>query len=140
MRAHYLSKEFERKYLCPLKYFLGIEVLRSIKLIFLSQRKYTLDLLVETSMSACQPIDTTLDREVKLYVEPNQVPYDKERYQILVGRLMYLAHTRLYIVYVLSVISQFMHNPEEQHDCRYAYFKIFEINSREGNFVYKKRK
>ena len=26
---------------------------------------------------------------------PNQIPIDKERYQILVRKLLYLAHTRL---------------------------------------------
>jgi hypothetical protein len=46
----YLSKEFEMKDLGPLKYFLGIEVSRSNKGIFLCQRKYTLDLLQETGM------------------------------------------------------------------------------------------
>ena len=28
---------------------------------------------------------------------------------------MYLAHTRLDLVYALSIISHFMHDPEEQH-------------------------
>ena len=28
---------------------------------------------------------------------------------------MYLAHTRLDLAYALSIVSQFMHNPEEQH-------------------------
>ena len=49
----YLSSEFEMKDLGHLKYFLGIEVSQSDKGIFLSQRKYTLDLLQETGMSAC---------------------------------------------------------------------------------------
>ena len=49
----YLSSEFEIKDLGHLKYFLGIEVSRSDKGIFLSQRKYALDLLQETGMSAC---------------------------------------------------------------------------------------
>ena len=49
----YLSKEFEMKDLGPLKYFLGIEVSWSNKGIFISQEKYVLDLLQETSMSAC---------------------------------------------------------------------------------------
>ena len=39
----YLSKEFEM--IGSLKYFLGIEVSRSKEGIFLSQRKYALDLL-----------------------------------------------------------------------------------------------
>jgi hypothetical protein len=81
----------------------------------LSQRKYTLDLLEETGMSACQPTDTPIEGGSKLFVEPDQVPADKGRYQRLVGRLMYLAHTRPDLAYVLSVVSQFMHNPGEQH-------------------------
>jgi hypothetical protein len=66
---NYLSKEFEMKDLGPLKYFLGIEVSRSRKGIFLSQRKYTLDLLQETGMSACQPADTLVEEGWKLYVD-----------------------------------------------------------------------
>ena len=37
----------------------------------------------------------------------------REMYQHLVGRLIYLSHTRLNIAYVVSVISQFMHNSKE---------------------------
>ncbi|KAM1062317.1 hypothetical protein ACFX2A_027225 [Malus domestica] len=56
----YLSTEFEMKDLGPLKYFLGIEVSRCKFGIFLSQRKYVLDLLEETSMTACKPVSTPL--------------------------------------------------------------------------------
>ena len=54
------------KDLGQLKYFLGIEVSRSDEGIFFSQRKYALDLLWETSMSACQPVDTTIEEGLKL--------------------------------------------------------------------------
>ena len=111
----YLSSEFEIKDLGHLKYFLGIEVSRSDKEIFLSQRKYALDLLQETGMSACQPANTPVEVGFKLCVKTNQVPVDKGRYQRLVGRLMYLAHTRPDLTYALSIFSQFMHNPGEQH-------------------------
>ncbi|WJZ97410.1 hypothetical protein VitviT2T_016015 [Vitis vinifera] len=103
------------KDLGPLKYFLGIEVSRSSEGIFLSQRKYALDLLQETGMSGCQPVNTPIEEGLKLCVEPNQVSTDKGRYQRLVGRLMYLAHTRPDLAYALSVVSQYMHNPGEQH-------------------------
>ncbi|RVW74217.1 Retrovirus-related Pol polyprotein from transposon RE1 [Vitis vinifera] len=61
-----------------------------------------LDLLQETGMSGCQPVDTPIEG-LKLCVEPNQVSTDKGRYQRLVWRLMYLAHTRLDLAYALSV-------------------------------------
>ena len=66
-------------------------------------------------MSACQPTDTPVEEGLKLCVETNQVPIDRGRYQRLVGRLKYLAHTRLDLAYALSIVSQFMHNPGEQH-------------------------
>ncbi|RVW92416.1 Retrovirus-related Pol polyprotein from transposon RE1 [Vitis vinifera] len=112
---NYLSREFEMKDLGPLKYFLGIEVSRSSEGIFLSKKKYALDLLQETGMSGCQPVNTPIEKGLKLCVEPNQVSTDKGRYQRLVGRLMYLAHTRPDLAYALSVVSQYMHNPREQH-------------------------
>ncbi|XP_050121441.1 uncharacterized mitochondrial protein AtMg00810-like [Malus sylvestris] len=111
----YLSSEFEMKDVGFLKYFLGIEVLRCKSRIFLSQRKYVHDLLEETGMSACKPIATPLAEGMKLGIDQNQVPVEKGRYQRLVGRLMYLAHTRLDLAHALSVVSQYMHNPEEQH-------------------------
>ncbi|RVX03816.1 Retrovirus-related Pol polyprotein from transposon RE1 [Vitis vinifera] len=101
---NYLSREFEMKDLGHLKYFLGIEVSRSSEGIFLSQRKYVLDLLQETGMSGCQPVNTPIDKGLKLCVKPNQVSTDKGRYQRLVGRLMYLAHTRPDLAYALSVV------------------------------------
>ncbi|RVW74747.1 Retrovirus-related Pol polyprotein from transposon RE1 [Vitis vinifera] len=112
---NYLSREFEMKDLGPLKYFLGIEVSRSSEGIFLSKKKYALDLLQETGMLGCQPVNTPIEEGLKLCVEPNQVSTDKGRYQRLVGRLMYLAHTRPDLAYALSVVSQYMHNPGEQH-------------------------
>lgn len=45
-----LATEFEMKNLGGLKYFLGIEVARPRQGIFLSQQKYTLDLLYEVGL------------------------------------------------------------------------------------------
>lgn len=54
------------KDLGPLKYFLGIEVLRSKQGIFLSQRKFTVDLLNEVGMLDCKPSDTLAVENVRL--------------------------------------------------------------------------
>jgi len=57
----------------------------------------------------------TSRRSLKLYVESNQILTNKGRYQRLVGRLVYLAHTRSDLAYALSIINQFMHNSEEKY-------------------------
>ncbi|CAL9002382.1 unnamed protein product [Prunus brigantina] len=76
---------------------------------------YVLDLLAETGMLDCKPIDTPSEQNHKLGLYPDQVPTDKKRYQRLVGKLIYLAHTRPDIAYAVSVVSQFMHAPSEDH-------------------------
>jgi hypothetical protein len=90
-------------------------VARSKQGIFLSQRKYILDILTDTGMLASKPADTPTELNHQLGGYPDQVPTKKERYQRLVGKLIYLGHTRPNITYVVSVVSQFIHAPSEAH-------------------------
>ncbi|XP_022009488.1 uncharacterized mitochondrial protein AtMg00810-like [Helianthus annuus] len=50
-----------------------------------------------------------------LHMELNGELADKERYQRLVGKLIYLSHTRPDIAYAVGVVSQFMHQPQVAH-------------------------
>ncbi|GAV76367.1 hypothetical protein CFOL_v3_19842, partial [Cephalotus follicularis] len=87
-----------------------IEVARSKQGIVLSQRKYTIDLLAKTGTLGSTPLDTLLDANIKFQAEVGK-PCDRGRYQRLVGKLIYLAHTRPDIAYAVSVVRQYMHNP-----------------------------
>lgn len=100
-----LAKEFEIKDMGNLKYFLGMEVARSKKGIYVSQQKYVMDLLKETRMLMCKPVETPMDAAVKLGSKENGTPVDKGRYQRLVGKLIYLSHTRPYISFVVSMVN-----------------------------------
>ena len=40
---------------------------------------------------------------------------DRMQYQRLLGKLIYLAHTRPDIAYAVGVVSRFMHRPKVQH-------------------------
>ena len=82
---------------------------------FLSQRKYVLDLLIDARLLECKPMDTPIMQNHRLGEYLDQVPANKVRYQRLAGKLIYLSHTRPDIAYVVSVVSQFMHNPSEDH-------------------------
>jgi hypothetical protein len=108
-----LVKEFEIKDLGKLKYFLGIKVARSKHGIFISQQKYVLDLLKDTGMLGCKLVETPIEQNHRLGEFPEEVAVDKGSYQRLVWRLIYLSHTRPDIAYVVSVVSQFLHNPKE---------------------------
>ena len=71
------------------------------------------DLLAETWKIGCKPVSTPMDPNHKLGKAKEEPMVDKRKYQRLVGRLIYLAHTRPDITYSVSVINQFMHDPRD---------------------------
>ncbi|RVW69976.1 Retrovirus-related Pol polyprotein from transposon TNT 1-94 [Vitis vinifera] len=90
----HLFTHFQTKDLGKLKYFLGIEIAQSSSGVVLSQRKYALDILEETGMLDCKPVDTPMDPNVKLVPGQGEPLGDPGRYRRLVGKLNYLTITR----------------------------------------------
>lgn len=82
---------------------------------FYITKKYVLDLLAETCMFDCKPADMPMMQNLKLIVDFNQTPTDKERYQMLARKLIYLSLTRPDIAFAVSIVSRFLHKSNEQH-------------------------
>jgi hypothetical protein len=59
-------------------------------------------------------VDHLLIEIIKL-VLIQEIQYIKGAYQRLVGRLIYLCHTRPDISYVVNVVSRYMHDPRTRH-------------------------
>ena len=110
-----LAQTFQVKQLGPLKYFLGIEFTRSTEGILMTQQKYILDLLDETKHMDCQISDTPIEANHKLKLDDKDPHIEMSSYQKLIGKLLYLSHTRPDICYTVNVLSQFMHSPRVSH-------------------------
>lgn len=91
-----LHKQFKVKDFGDLKYFLGIEVLRSDCGILLNKRKYVLELISELGLSGAKPSPTPLETNVRLTTtqfdketrrQGDRLLTDVSAYQRLMGKL-----------------------------------------------------
>ena len=112
-----LTSEFEMKDLGLMHYFLGLEVWQRSDEIFLSQGKYTVDVLRRFGMLDCKSMSTPMVSNLKkLHASDSGSDLvDPTMYRQLIGSLMYLMHTRPDICFVVNDVSQFMSEPRQRH-------------------------
>ena len=87
-----LAHRFSLKDLGTLTFFLGVEARHSASSLFLSQHKYTRDLLVD-----------------------GNAPTDATQYRQILGSVQYLSLTGLDVSFAVNKLSQFMHRPTINH-------------------------
>ena len=97
----FLQTQFQTKDLGVLKYFLGIEVTRCKKSIFLSQKKYVLDLLAKTEKLGTKPCNAPMTPNLQLTAGDGELFEDPKMYRRLVSKLNYLTMTHPNIAYSL---------------------------------------
>lgn len=110
-----LHNEFSTTDLGELHHFLGINVTRSSRGLFLSQHQYALEILERAHMSNCKPIATPIDTRAKLSATDGAPVSDPSLYHSLAGALQYLTLTRPDITYAVQQVCLFMHDPREPH-------------------------
>jgi hypothetical protein len=105
-----LASEFEMKNLGLMHYFLGLEVWQRSNEIFLSQGKYTVEILRRFGMMDCKSMATSMLTNLKKMTETasNSNLMDPTLYIQLIGSLMSLVNSRPDICFAVSALSQFM--------------------------------
>eukprot|EP00253_Pinus_taeda_P004174 PITA_04174 len=110
-----LKKKFEMTDLGHLLYFLGLQVLQSKEGISLSQSKYACDILRHFHIEDCKPAPSPFQSGVKLSVSCTSPEVDATLYRQLVGKLLYLTHTRPDLSFSVGLVARFLQNPRESH-------------------------
>uniref|UniRef100_A0A2N9GRB9 Integrase catalytic domain-containing protein n=1 Tax=Fagus sylvatica TaxID=28930 RepID=A0A2N9GRB9_FAGSY len=111
----FLGQQFEMKDLGPLSYFLGLEVSSSSNGYYLTQAKYTSDLISRAGITDSKIVDTPIEYNNRLNTHDGEPLPDATLYRQLVGSLVYLTVTRPDISYAVHIVSQFMAAPRSLH-------------------------
>ena len=85
-----------------MSYFLGIVVTHHAGGLFLSQKKYAMEIIDHAGMSSCKSSPTPVDTKPKLSATSSTPFEDPTLYRSLVGALQYLTFTRPDITYAVQ--------------------------------------
>ncbi|GJT66884.1 ribonuclease H-like domain-containing protein [Tanacetum coccineum] len=91
-----------------------ISITRDSSGMFLSQKKYAVEILERAGMVNCNPSRTPGDTKIKL-CDTGDVVSDPTLYRSLAGSLQHLTFTRPDISYVVQHVCLHMHDPREPH-------------------------
>jgi hypothetical protein len=106
-----LASKFEMKDLGLMHYFLGLWVWQRSDEIFLSQGKYTVEILKKFGMIDCKSMTSLMTINLKLLSDKSSDSVDPTMYRQLIGSLMYLVNTRPDICFTVNTLSQHMVEP-----------------------------
>ncbi|XP_026436555.1 uncharacterized protein LOC113334537 [Papaver somniferum] len=111
----HLSTLFRVIDLGSLHFFLGLQVTRNAKGLFLCQTKYSIDLLLKCNLVGIKPCSSPCPANFKLSASDGDLLSSLTEYRSLVGSSQYLTWTRPDIIYAVNQICQFMHDPTIAH-------------------------
>ena len=92
-----------------------IEVIHTNEGIWLSQRKYALEMLSKYCMADCKLIFVPLDQNLKLSASEGEILENPTMQRKTVGSLIYMSITRPDLNYTVDLESQFMQLPMNSH-------------------------
>ncbi|GKV48047.1 hypothetical protein SLEP1_g54882 [Rubroshorea leprosula] len=113
--VHKMGQCFSLKDLGPLTFFLGVEAIHTPAGLLLSQHKYIFYIFHRANMDSAKPVSTPLPSSTHLSSSAGSALSDGSDYQHILGSLQYLTLTRPDILFAVSRLSQYMHQPTDLH-------------------------
>jgi hypothetical protein len=98
-----------------LTYFLGFQVRQLKDGTFLSQTKYTQDLLKRFGMKDTKPAKTPMGTDGHVDLNEGGKFVDQKAYQSMIGSLLYLCASRPDIMLSVHMCARFQSDPRECH-------------------------
>jgi hypothetical protein len=119
-----MTDRFEMSMMEVLTFFLGFQIKQAKEGTFISQTKYTRDILKKFGMDNAKPIKTHIGTNGHLDLDLGGISVDQKVYHFMIGSLLYLCASRLDIMLSVCMCSRFQAAPK---DC---YLKAVKRNMR----------
>ncbi|KAK6117906.1 hypothetical protein DH2020_048354 [Rehmannia glutinosa] len=98
-----------------LTFFIGLQVKQMKDGTFISQTKYTRDLMKKFGMKEKSSVKIPMNTSIKIDMDAESKPVDQTRYRALIGSLLYLTTNRPDITFAVGVCARFQSAPKESH-------------------------
>jgi hypothetical protein len=110
-----MMQKFEMSMMGELNYFLGFQVKQLKEGTFISQMKYTQDLLKRFGMKDAKPAKTPMGTDEHLNLNKGGKSIDQKAYRSMIGSLLYLCASRPDIIISVCKCARFQSDPKECH-------------------------
>jgi hypothetical protein len=110
-----MMQKFEMSMMGELTYFLGFQVKQLKDDTFISQMKYTQDLLKRFGMKDAKPMKTPMGTDGHLDLNTGGKSVDQKTYRSMIGSLLYLCASRPDIMLSVCMCARFQSDPKECH-------------------------
>jgi hypothetical protein len=110
-----MTQKFEMSMMSELNYFLGFQVKQLKDDTFISQMKYTQDLLKRFRMKDAKPAKTPMGTDGHVDLNKGGKSVDQKAYRSMIGSLLYLCASRLDIMLSVCMCARFQFDPRECH-------------------------
>ncbi|KAK6146363.1 hypothetical protein DH2020_020232 [Rehmannia glutinosa] len=98
-----------------LNFFLGLQIKQCQEGNYISQSKYTKELLKKFGIEEGRTVTTPMATNIKLDKDEKGKSVDQTKYRSVIGTLQYLTLTRPDIAFTVNKLSQFLHQPVVNH-------------------------
>jgi hypothetical protein len=110
-----MTDRFEMSMMGVLTFFLGFQIKQAKEGTFISQMKYTRDILKMFGMDKANPIETPMGTNGHLYLDLGGTSVDQKIYRFMIGSLLYLYASRPDIMLSVCMCARFQATPKDCH-------------------------
>nr|GEU38534.1 retrovirus-related Pol polyprotein from transposon TNT 1-94 [Tanacetum cinerariifolium] len=113
--ANQMTTKFKMLMMGQMSFFLGLQISKSPRGIFINQSKYAFEIVKKYGMHTTDSVDTPMVEKRKLDEDLQGKPVNATLYRGMIGSIMYLTSSRPDLIYAVCLCARYQAKPTEKH-------------------------